>query len=416
MLTDYFRNKLAQALLSNVQHLNAPSAPIELSIPRSGEMTIYVHFPFCDTVCRYCPFSKTINKKKMEQYCEALLREIDLLVDQQDLNGRTVSSIYFGGGTPSLIPAAHLERILEKLQNLFHLPDGTQITLESNPSSIRAADLGSLMKMGVNRLSIGVQSFDGEVLEEMGRRQDPEGTRRLLSGFKEHGFSRFNVDLMYGFQCQSSEMFLQDISAAADFGADHLSIFPLTWPRSDKHSKAERLELEKRQQRMYEQACALATELGFSQYSIEDFSRSADGRNHYQLDCWQVPAKGMLILGTSAFGGIAESFYFKEPDIRSYLEAVARDELPIARITRTEGKEFLARKLMLGLHFLTVDQAVFEEAYGPGAMGSASKMTLLLRGLGLLSKDKQRLALTEEGRFFYTKLWTSLMQYQYSNL
>jgi oxygen-independent coproporphyrinogen III oxidase len=386
-----------------------PPTIAEMNGLLSGDAcTVYVHFPFCSSACKYCPFGKTLDTAQVESYERHLLREIGLWALMPSLGRKRISSIYFGGGTPSLMPLGMLKNILDATRALFSPGTSAETTLECNPDSLKIDNLKAYLDMGINRFSIGVQSFHDPVLREMGRSYDGTFVSAMMQRLSKVAGLRFNVDLMYGFQSQTMEMFQGDIGRAVDSGCVHIALFALTRPRSARRdNNTEKME-EKRLHDMYAAACKTLESRGFSQYSTEDFARSPDDRNRYQMDWWRIPTKDVVSLGTWGFGGLDGYFYTKERSMAAYAARIDDGTLPLS-LFRFDKQEEMSRRLLLGLHYIAVEREAFERKYGCDAVAAGGPLVWLLRSFGLVRVNADRIQLTDEGRFAYTRLWAQMM-------
>lgn len=187
---------------------------------------VYLHWPFCAAKCPYCDFNSHVRESVDQAvWREALLA--DLRHEAALLPGRTVGSIFFGGGTPSLMPPATVAAVIAAAGDAWGLADDVEITLEANPNSVEVANFADLAAAGVNRVSIGVQSFDSEVLEFLGRAHSEDEARRAIATAQEH-FARVSFDLIYARPGQSMAAWEAELAGALAFGTDHLSLYQLT--------------------------------------------------------------------------------------------------------------------------------------------------------------------------------------------
>ena len=169
---------------------------------------LYLHLPFCLSKCGYCDFCSfpAVTEEGMEQYIAALLEEMRHYA--QAAKGRRVDTVFFGGGTPTLLPTSLFERIFEALHALYSIENGAEITVEANPASASREKLASLCSMGVNRLSMGAQSFQNGELSELGRAHTAEEALAFYADARDAGFSNVNIDLMYAIPTQTAESFV----------------------------------------------------------------------------------------------------------------------------------------------------------------------------------------------------------------
>lgn len=195
-------------------------------------LSLYIHIPWCEKKCPYCDFNSHENYSSDVEplYVSALLNDLDQQLALVD--GRSVSSIFFGGGTPSLFSAAAISRILKGIRARVSLTDDCEITLESNPGSAEADKYQAYKEAGVNRLSVGIQSFDDDKLRDLGRVHSSDEARAAIEMAFSSGFQRLNIDLMYGLENQTRAEAIADVETALSFGISHLSWYQLTIERN----------------------------------------------------------------------------------------------------------------------------------------------------------------------------------------
>jgi oxygen-independent coproporphyrinogen-3 oxidase len=197
-------------------------------IPERVPLSLYIHFPWCEKKCPYCDFNIDTNKKDgdEESLVKAILKDLDMSHDY--IAGRKFTSVYFGGGTPSLISPKIIEQITNKLKKLNLVEDNCEISFELNPKEVDKNYLGDLIDIGINRVSIGIQSFDQDILNILERNhgsQDAINALEVVSGFKSIDTT---IDLIYGNMEQTLESFVADINKFCSFNIDHLSLYQLT--------------------------------------------------------------------------------------------------------------------------------------------------------------------------------------------
>ncbi|NIJ35805.1 oxygen-independent coproporphyrinogen-3 oxidase [Sphingopyxis panaciterrae] len=189
-------------------------------------LALYVHWPFCVSKCPYCDFNSHVRESVDQAVWRAALLA-DLRYEAGLLPGRTVGSIFFGGGTPSLMPPATVAAVIAAADEAWGLAEAVEITLEANPNSVEVANFAALASAGVNRVSIGVQSFDPQVLEFLGRAHSGDEARRAITAAQDH-FARVSFDLIYARPGQSLAAWEAELQGALAFGTDHLSLYQLT--------------------------------------------------------------------------------------------------------------------------------------------------------------------------------------------
>jgi oxygen-independent coproporphyrinogen-3 oxidase len=371
---------------------------------------IYVHFPYCAHRCPYCDFAVTTERPpEGRRYLAALLAELELRAGA--FRGLAAVSVYLGGGTPSLWDPDEVAALLEALGARFALPAGAEVTIEANPESTDRARLRAWRAAGVNRVSVGVQSFDRGVLAKLGRRHGPDAAERAIREAVEE-IGNVSVDLIYGARRSSVESAREDAARAAAAGAAHVSAYALTL---DPEIMAEEVPLARmrREGRLplpsdddtAAQAMAIRAALrraGLRRYEISNFARPGRESVHNRL-YWR--AESYLGLGAGAYGcarGEAGSArYGNLRDARAYLAAVLDGRPPTLEEDRFDAATERNERLMLGLRtregvpLAALSPAQAREAEGlilhRLAVRRAGALVLTSRGMELHTSVAERL-------------------------
>lgn len=263
---------------------------------------LYIHLPWCAQKCPYCDFNSHAAESIPEQkYIDALLD--DLAQDLPLVWGRSVETLFIGGGTPSLFSGAAIDRLLSGLRALFNFAPAIEITLESNPGSADASRYRDYREAGVNRLSIGVQSFDDQKLAVLGRIHDANEARRAYAAARTAGFDNINLDLMYGLPAQSTRSALADLEQAISLQPEHISHYQLTIEPNTLFHHAPPAGLPDDDLGWEQQtACqSLLAEQGYQHYEVSAWSRPGRAASH-NLNYWQFG--DYLGIGAGAHGKI----------------------------------------------------------------------------------------------------------------
>ncbi|MEJ2610026.1 MAG: radical SAM family heme chaperone HemW [Candidatus Thiodiazotropha sp.] len=250
-------------------------------------VSLYVHIPWCVRKCPYCDFnSHTLNSELPEQaYVAALLK--DLRNDLQYLSGRSLASLFIGGGTPSLMSASMIAALLMGVAEEIEFCDSIEITMEANPGAMEAEEFSGYRQAGVNRLSLGVQSLNAESLLALGRIHGPQEVISAVNLAKEAGFKRINLDLMFGLPKQTLEMAQQDLSSAIALNTEHLSYYQLTLePNTSFHHYPPSLPDEEGLWQMQQQGLKMLAQAGYEQYEISAFARNGAKCQH-NMNYWR---------------------------------------------------------------------------------------------------------------------------------
>ncbi|PWV61756.1 radical SAM family heme chaperone HemW [Plasticicumulans acidivorans] len=291
-------------------------------------LTLYVHMPWCVRKCPYCDFNSHVSPEPLPQaaYVDALLS--DLEHDLPRVWGRRVDSVFIGGGTPSLFSAEAIDRLLAGLRARLALRPDIEITLEANPGTVEAGRFAEFRAAGVTRLSIGVQSFDDDQLQALGRIHDRRAAIRAAESAHAAGFDNFNLDLMFGLPGQTPEQALRDLATAIDLEPTHLSYYQLTIePNTLFHRYPPTLPDDDTLWSIQQAAQQRMAARGYAQYEISAYAR--EGRRcQHNLNYWEfgdylgIGAGAHGKLTDPAAGTIRRTLKHKHP--REYLESAGR--------------------------------------------------------------------------------------------
>ena len=359
---------------------------------RTAGLALYVHWPFCVSKCPYCDFNSHVRESvDQAQWRDALLR--DLAFEAEAFPGRGVSSIFFGGGTPSLMEPATVAALIEAADRHWGLSPGVEITLEANPSSVEAARFADLASAGVNRVSLGLQSLDDRALRFLGRAHDSaEGLAALETA--SGCFGRVSFDLIYALPGQSESAWAAELGRALGFGTGHLSLYQLTIePGTRFAAMAARGELEARDPDeaagLYELTQGMTAEAGLPAYEISNHARPGEESRH-NLAYWCY--RPYLGIGPGAHGrrGGAATRRHRKPE--NWLSALERNGHGICEETVLSGEEQATEALLMGLR---LSEGVEMEAVESRIDLRAVER---LEGHKLLERECGRLIVTPAGR------------------
>lgn len=289
---------------------------------------IYIHIPFCKKACTYCDFHFTTSTKYLDEMVEAICMEIVMKKDR--LANQQVDSIYFGGGTPTTLPSAALQKILATIEKLFSISSNAEITIEANPDDLTAQKINELRQLPFNRFSIGTQSFFNEDLIWMNRAHNAQEATDCIKRSQDAGFEKLTIDLIYGYPMLSDEKWKYNIQTAISLEVPHISAYSLTVEPRTALAHA----IEKGKQPMVnddqsaEQFLMLVDTLthhGFEHYEISNYSLPGKYAVH-NTNYWKgVPYLG---IGPSAHGFDGTDRYINIANNAKYLESIGKKQLP----------------------------------------------------------------------------------------
>ncbi|MDN3452438.1 MULTISPECIES: radical SAM family heme chaperone HemW [unclassified Psychrobacter] len=272
-------------------------------------LSLYIHIPWCVKKCPYCDFNShelpiDSELSMYEEYVDALL--LDASMQRSLTQGRKIGSIFIGGGTPSLLPIAQYRRLFTSLRNTFTFADDIEVTMEANPGTLEHAPFAQYLEVGINRLSIGVQSFAADKLKTLGRIHDPAQALSAIRAAKAAGFQRVNVDLMHGLPQQTMNEALDDIQMAHDAGATHISWYQLTIEPNTVFYRSQPILPDEDNLADIEQAGqALLQQLGYSNYEVSAWAGASDKPCRHNINYWQFG--DYLAIGAGAHGKVTIS-------------------------------------------------------------------------------------------------------------
>ncbi len=317
--------------------------------PDDGSLALYVHWPFCVSKCPYCDFNSHVRETVDQAlWRESLIR--DLAHEAEQTEGRRLTSIFFGGGTPSLMPPATVEAIIEQAFGHWTVDPGIEITLEANPSSVEAARFADLASAGINRVSLGLQSLDDEELRFLGRAHDVEEGMMAL-GTAQSAFRRVSFDLIYALPGQSERAWEKKLNEALAFGTDHLSLYQLTIePGTRFAAMAARGELAiadpDRGAMLYELTQELTSASGLPSYEISNHARKGEESRH-NLSYWRYLTYAGIGPGAHGRRGGCSTQRHRKPE--NWLKALARNGHGISEETAISPRDRGVEALLMGL-------------------------------------------------------------------
>ena len=281
---------------------NETSALIVKDIP----LALYIHIPWCVKKCPYCDFNShelpmDSQLSMYDEYVDTLL--LDAASQQALTQGREISSIFIGGGTPSLLPIAQYQRLFNGLREIFQFAGDIEVTMEANPGTLEHAPFAQYLDVGINRLSIGVQSFAAGQLTTLGRIHDPAQALSAIKAARRAGFERVNVDLMHGLPQQTMSEALNDIQMAHDAGATHISWYQLTIEPNTVFYRSQPILPDEDSLADIEQAGqTLLEHLGYDNYEVSAWAGASDKPCRHNVNYWQFG--DYLAIGAGAHGKV----------------------------------------------------------------------------------------------------------------
>lgn len=362
---------------------------------------LYVHIPFCKSKCRYCDFCSFPNPKsdRIAAYLDALCGEIDSYGAEghpyhADAREREVDTVYFGGGTPTLLEASQLARVMEAIRGVFRIREDTEITAECNPATADLAYFKALRATGFNRLSIGAQSMQQNELRLLGRLHSADDVRKTVADAREAGFENISVDLMFGIPDQTEDSLAITLDAILALSPDHVSLYGLQIEEGTylhRHRDTLHFPDEDTEGAMYEASVRRLGEAGIYPYEISNFARTGFASRH-NLRYWR--RLDYLGLGVAAHSCMGDHRFSNTENLDAYLAGDRRDEDEIV-----SSHDVLCERVMLGMRLREgVDFAPLLANHGEDARRIFERLSAFAAG-GHIARDGHRLAFTTAGAY-----------------
>ncbi|WP_456407332.1 radical SAM family heme chaperone HemW [Thiolapillus sp.] len=372
------------------------------SEPGDVPLSLYVHIPWCVRKCPYCDFNSHALKETLPEkdYVRALLEDLD---EQKALAaGRETGSIFIGGGTPSLFSGEAIDELLTGIRGELDLAPDIEISLEANPGAVDANHFAAYRAAGVNRLSIGVQSFNAEHLQALGRIHDPAQALRVFSIARAAGFENINLDLMFGLPKQKLQQALADLRQAVDLAPEHISWYQLTIePNTLFHHQPPPTPDDEHLWEIQQKGQGILQEMGYAQYEISAYAQK-EKKCHHNLNYWKFG--DYLAIGAGAHAkvstekGVIRYSRERHPDV--YMRASGKTVNEQLLAAADLKLEFMMNALRLSAGVTTT---LFEQRTGLTADAIAEEVAKA-QELGLLEMNRRRLRPTIRGRLFLNDL------------
>ncbi len=375
---------------------------------------LYVHFPFCQNRCSYCNYGKVPYDRTLEErFFEALTIETKLAAQKTDPPAQTISTIFLGGGTPSLASNKLLFAWLEVLNNCFSISTTIEFSIECNPETVTRDRLGLFKELGINRPTFGIQSFDTNLLQLLDRRHNADHSREAIYHANIFGFDSFGCDLIFGLPGQNTTQLNSDLDQLIDLDPPHISYYQLTV--EDDTPLATRvingtLQMpdSDRMYALYRIVCERLAEAGYNRYEVSSFAKPGFECRH-NLGYWR--GDDYLGLGPSAHSLVDGKRFANVADVHRYIESLQSGDSPI--VEESSGVEQrMTETIMVGLHMAEgVNRARFVARFGctPESRLNSEQIEQL-RASGHLISDNTSLRLTEIGLYLADEITARLLK------
>ena len=374
---------------------------------------LYIHAPFCVEKCHYCAFvSSPPLENDLAEYSELLIRELHL----HPSGGEPVASIYFGGGTPSLLLPQQIAGILEDITGHTGIRTDAEITLEANPGTVDGTSLMAFRQAGINRISLGIQSFDDHFLKCLGRIHTSGQSRQAFRDVRTAGFNNVSIDLIHSLPGQSLHQWRSELQHAIDLYPEHISVYGLTvedgtpfartYPADSPDLPDDDLSAD-----MFELTDELLTASGFEHYEIANYARPGY-RSDHNSGYWRRDGYRGLGVAAHSFLRVGNGIRFSNPDtLEEYRQQVMSGHLERVGEFKLSSGDAMAEYMFLGLRLAEgVSRKIFQHEFGRSLDSAYSSETEDLVRLELLVQDENRLALTRRGMLLSNQVFARFLQ------
>lgn len=369
---------------------------------------LYIHFPFCNSRCAYCDFFSTVNKELIPDYINTV--RFEMVQRKEWLEEETVNTIYFGGGTPSLMKREYLLSLFDQIESSFTIDPNAEVTIEVNPDDINTEYAQVLSNLPFNRVSIGIQSMDDNLLKLIDRRHNSEQAINAIKLCSKAKFKNISVDLIYGLPGQTIEGFQEDINTVLALNVNHLSAYHLSYEKGTKLTRLKERGMitpidENCSEKMYNILCRTMRQSGFIHYEISNFCQLGMESKH-NSGYWQ--GANYLGLGAGAHSYNQRERCWNISDLDVYMKRVKK-EIPAIKKEVLSGKNRINEMLMLSLRTLRgLDMGLFISRFGQEVGRAIMIKAERHIGTGSLIHDGESLRFTEKSLFISDNIISDL--------
>lgn len=358
---------------------------------------IYLHIPFCDTKCIYCDFYSITNHSRKAEFIQSIKKEIVSYSDS--LKDRQFDSIFFGGGTPSLLTYDEFSELFETLYYNYDISNDTEITIECNPGTLDKAKLDIFKKLPINRLSFGVQSFIDKELAYLTRIHSSEQAIASVKSAQDAGFNNINIDLIFALPNQSVADWQYNLNKAMELNTQHISAYSLIFEEGTalytmrKKGTAKQADIELEQE-MYEYTMDFLEKNGYKQYEISNYAKAGMECRH-NLKYWQL--EEYIAFGPSASSYVGNERWTNVKNIGKYIEMIETNARARDFIETIDKDTSITEHIFLGLRSKGIDYGRFKQLYDINFPEKYSNPISLLQQNGYAVATPEKLSLTRKG-------------------
>jgi oxygen-independent coproporphyrinogen III oxidase len=380
--------------------------------PYTHHRGLYLHIPFCLSKCPYCGFYSIVQPGSVESFIQALLEEIRIVGSQMlplpsgerdgvRADSRTFDTVYFGGGTPSLLRPEHFEIILKQINRYFNLTYEIEITFEANSGDSDLEYFKDIFSLGINRLSLGVQSFHEKILKFLGRRHTGSQARKAIEDTRRAGFKNIGLDLIYGIPGQDIDSWLETLEIAVAYSPEHLSCYELTIEENTPFALEVQkgtfpLPDEETQREFFIRTSEFLEAKGYIHYEVSNFARGEEYLSRHNQKYWDHTS--YLGLGPSAHSFDGARRWWNHRSVEKYLASIERGILPIESFEDLTREQKMLEEIYFGMRTRKgIDLKRFRQKFGVDLEVEKAKTLSLLKEEGLITIQNGVLSPTRAG-------------------
>lgn len=370
---------------------------------------IYIHIPFCRQKCNYCDFYSSVSRKYKPDLIDALKTEIEIQADYT--GGETIETIYLGGGTPSLLTVKEISSLLEKIAKYHPVSEQAEITLEANPDDLDGNYLNNLYKTPVNRLSIGIQSFNDKELVFMNRSHNAKQAIEAIKRGKDAGFENITIDLIYGIPFSTDQSWKYSLDFALKLDVQHISAYSMTYEPNTVFSKlvknGEILPVDESQSiQQFDSLIQTTREAGFIQYEISNFGRAGFFSQH-NSNYWKQ--KKYLGIGPVAHSYNLVSRQWNLRGIKNYIESIKKRLIPFEKEELSKNSRFNDYVMVSLRTIWGIDLSYIENNYGKDFLSGCIKNIDVYLTNEDVEINGKIITLTNKGKYISNRIISDLM-------
>lgn len=374
------------------------------------ESALYVHIPFCKHKCIYCDFYSIITNDNFSNFLSAVKTEIEYYSKMHSVE-HIYKTIFFGGGTPSLMPVEYIETIITSLKQNFTVSEDAEVTLESNPGTVDKEILGRFREAGINRLSVGIQSFDEDDLRFLTRIHSKDDATNTIKYAREAGFGNINLDLIFNLPNQSKEKWKKNLEEAVKLPVTHISAYSLILEQGTILNKmvldgAVKIEDADFDAELYSFTIEFLKEHGFNQYEVSNFAKPGFECRH-NLAYWEY--KNYLSFGPSAHSFINGKRWWNFSSLKRYISEIENSGFAVASSEMLTKEQMLDEFVMLSLRSKGLNREKFIELFGSEWLTKNENYFATLVESGLIVFSNNTYSLTSKGYAVCDEIITNLL-------